>query len=228
MKKIILVSLLIILSASACRSRISSLPTGTWKYRLLVNGAPIGSAVATNSLADGNYVSTVEMEMDAGYVKNSTRQVVTETADFKPVKLEVYNKTVQNGQSSELKTVARFNGTRVDLDTGDAKSVITIRRPFILEGNYFMHELIKSGFKTGTVVRHHVYEPSVDTEEPVLMIIKVIGKEDVLINGSTKSLIHLGYAIENMKNMDAYVDGDGITHKMIIMMLNNRLEMILK
>lgn len=228
MKKILIVSLLIILSASACRSRSSGPPTGTWKYRLLVNGAPIGSAVSTNSLSGGKYVSTVEMEMDAGYVKNSTRQVVTETTDFKPLKLEVYNKTVQNGQENELKTIAVFKGARVDLDTGDAKSTITISKPFILEGNYFMKELMKSGFKAGTVVRHHVYEPTVDIEEPVLMIIRVIGTEEVTINGATKSLIHLGYAIENMKNIDAYVDSDGITHKMIITMLNNRLEMILK
>ena len=61
------------------------------------------------------------MEMDAGYIQNTSRQIITETLDFKPVKLELYNKTIQNGQMSEMKTIATFTGNRVDLDTGEAK-----------------------------------------------------------------------------------------------------------
>lgn len=228
MKKLAILLLLVIIPAASCRRGIDAIPTGTWNYRLLVNGADIGSAVVTNELKNGMYISTTVMEMDAGYIRNSTRQIITETADFKPVKLEVYNVTEQNGQKNEMNTVARFSGNRVDLDTAATRSTITIDRPFILEGNYFMQELIKCKFKEGTVLKNYVYEPSVDVEEPMLVMIKVLGREKVLINGTKKNLIHLGYSIENLKNIDMYIDEDGITQKTTIVMLNNKLELILK
>jgi hypothetical protein len=89
-----------------------------------------------------------------------------------------------------------------------------------------MNELIKSGFRNGTVVRHHVYEPSVDIEEPVLIIVKVIGWERVELRGKKKKLLHIGYSIENLKNIDVYIDDRGITLKTVITMLNNRLELV--
>jgi hypothetical protein len=227
-KKLALLLLLVVIPAASCRNRIDAIPTGTWKYRLLVNGADIGSAVIINELKNGMYISTTEMEMDAGYIKNSTRQIVTETTDFKPVKLEVYNVTEQNGQKNEMNTVANFNGNRVDLDTAATRSTVTIDRPFILEGNYFMHELIKCRFKEGTVLKNYIFEPSVDVEEPVLVMIKVLGREKVSVSGTKKNLIHVGYSIENLKNIDMYIDDDGITQKTSIVMLNNKLELILK
>lgn len=211
----------------SCRKGADSIPTGTWKYRLLVNGAPLGSAVVSNSKSGGRYISSMEMQMDAGYVRNWTSQKIIETIDFRPIRLEICNKTFQNGEDTEIKTVAEFNGDTVTLDTGESKSVITISRPFILEGNYFMNELIKTGFKKGTVIRNYIYEPSVDIEEPVLVLVKVIGREKILVNDHKKSLIHLGFSIENMKNIDSYIDDEGITQKTIITMLNNRLELIL-
>ncbi|OHD63647.1 MAG: hypothetical protein A2176_05805 [Spirochaetes bacterium RBG_13_51_14] len=228
MKKTIIFLLILLIPAGACRTRPDAIPTGTWKYRLLVNGADIGSAVVTNAVTGKLYVSTLEMQMDAGVIKNTSRQIITETLDFKPVKLEVYNTTTQNGQVSEMKTIAQFNGARVDLDTGDLKTSITIEKPFILEGNYFMNELIKSKFKDGTIIKHYIYEPSVDIEEPVLVLVKVMGREEVEVNGKTKNLIHLGLSIDNLKNIDSYIDGSGITQKTVITMLNNRLELILE
>ncbi len=226
-KKLLLFTAILMVSAGACGRGASGIPTGTWKYTLLVNGAPIGKAVTSNKIIGSRYVSTMDMEMDAGYIKNTSRQIITETLDFKPVKLELYNKTIQNGQESEVKTVAVFKGNAVDLDTGEAKSTFTIDKPFILEGNYFMKELIKNEFRKGTVIRNYIYEPSVDTEEPVLVLVKVLGREDVRIKGKTRSLIHLGFSIENLKNIDSYIDDDGITQKTVITMLNNRLELVL-
>lgn len=228
MKKPMIFAVILLVAACACRKGASEIPTGTWKYRLLVNGAAIGKAVVTNAIVSNRYVSTTEMEMDAGYVTNRSRQIITETLDFKPVKLELYNKTIQNGQESEVKTIAVFTGNKVELDTGEGKSTMTITKPFILEGNYFMKELIKSEFKTGTIIRNYIYEPSVDTEEPVLVLVKVLGRVDVAIKGKSRSLIHLGFSIENLKNIDSYIDDDGITQKTIITMLNNRLELVLE
>ncbi len=220
--------MLLLVAAGACGGKPSSIPTGSWKYRLLVNGADIGKAVVTNTVTNNRYVSTMDMDMNAGYVRNTVRQVTTETLDFRPVSLEVRSTTLQEGQSHETVTIATFSGNRVELDTGDSKIRITTGRPFIIEGNYFMGELIKSGFKDGTVVRNHVYEPSVDTEEPVLMMVKVFGTEQVTVNGKTMELIHLGTSIENLKNIDSYIDRKGVVHKSVITMLNNRLELILE
>ncbi len=91
-----------------------------------------------------------------------------------------------------------------------------------------MKELIKNEFKPGTVIRNYIFEPTVDTEEPVLVLVKVLGREDVRINGKTRNLIHLGLSIENLKNIDSYIDDDGITQKTVITMLNNRLELVLE
>lgn len=227
--KIALILFAVLLTAApSCRKGATRIPTGTWNYRLLVNGAPLGSAVVSNTVSDGRYVSTTDMQMDAGYVKNSTRVTVIETLEFKPVRLESCNRTVQNGQESEMKTVASFSGGRVDLDTGESKSVVNIKKPFVLEGNYFMNELIKAGFRQGTVIQHLIYEPSVDIEEPVLVLLKVIGREDVRVNDKKMNLIHLGFSMENMKNIDSYIDDNGVTQKTIITMLNNRLELILE
>jgi hypothetical protein len=228
MKKLLVLTIILFVSAGACRKGAEEIPSGTWNYRLLVNGAPIGRAVVTNKIVNNNWVSTTNMEMDAGYVKNTSRQIITETLEFKPVKMETYNRTIQNGQVSEVRTIATFNGSKVELETGEGKSTITISKPFILEGNYFMKELIRNEFKAGTIIRNHVYEPSVDTEEPVLVLVKVLGREDVSINGKTRNLIHLGFSIENLKNIDSYIDNDGITRKTVITMLNNRLELVLE
>lgn len=227
MKHLVSVFLILLTCAGACRVKPTAIATGTWKYRLLVNGADIGNAVVTNTVSNNRYVSTMEMEMNAGYMQNTVRQVSVETLDFRPVSLEIHSKILQEGKTHEVTTIAKFNGSAVELDTGEAKSTITINRPFILEGNYFMNELIKSGFKEGTVVKNHIYEPSVDTEEPVLMMVKVIGTESVEIRGRNVDLIHLGTSIENLKNIDSYIDKKGITHKSVITMLNNRIELIL-
>ncbi len=228
LKKSILSLIILILSLGSCRTAPSAIPTGTWRYRLLVNGAAIGRAVVSNKIDGKNYISTMDMEMDAGYVRNSMRQVVTETLDFRPVRLETYSKTTQHGKVNEIKTTATFEGNTVKLDTGDSKTTITTDKPFVLEGNYFMQRLIDAGFKPGTVIKGYVYEPSVDIEAPVLILVKVIGSEKVKVGGKTMSLLHLGYSIENLKNIDAYIDDEGVTQKTVIVMLNNRLELILE
>lgn len=226
MKRVLLVPVFLLAAFTACPRALDTIPTGSWKYRLLVNGADIGHAVMSNTLEGDLWVSTMDMEMDAGYVRNTTRQVVTETREFSPVKLEVDTATTTEAGVTTMKTVARFNGSRVDLEIDGRKSSVNIEEPFILEGNYFMNALIRNGFKKGTIVRHRIYEPSVDIEEPILVIVKVIGREQVEIRGKKQTLTRIGYAIENLKNMDVYIDEKGVTRKSVITMLNNRLELV--
>lgn len=208
-----------------CAATPGAIPTGTWKYRLLVNGAPIGSAVITTTLTDGTYVTVTDMTMEAGIVKNRVRQVVTEGVDFRPLKLEIYNTTETDGKKTEMNTVASFQGKTVKLETGGTAATITITRPFVLEGNFHLHELIKHRFKKGTVIQSYIYEPTIEAEEPVLVMVKVMGRASVPVGGKTRELIHLGYSIENMKNIDFYIDESGVTQKAVIVMLNNRMEL---
>ncbi len=112
MKQCIACGLILIATAGTCRKGAVEIPTGTWKYRLLVNGAAIGRAVVTNRIVSNNWVSSMDMEMEAGTIKNTSHQVITETLDFKPVKLELYNKTIQNDQVNEIKTIATFTGNK--------------------------------------------------------------------------------------------------------------------
>jgi len=206
----------------------SSIPTGTWNYRLLVNGAAIGKATVSNKKEGSRYILSVEMEIEAGTVKNRTRQTIIETTDFRPVSLEIYQYTSQDGQITEMTTKAEYDGTIIRLDAGGTKSDVRIEKPFVFEGNFFMHSLIEKGFAPGTVVQHYIYEPAVDIEEPTMVLVKVVGKERISVNGRARELIHLGYAIENLKNIDEWIDERGISVKTVITMLNNRLELILE
>jgi len=220
--------LLILIASIACARTPSAIPTGVWNYRLLVNGAPIGKATVSNKKEGTRYITSVEMEIDAGTVKNRTRQTVTETLDFRPISLEVYQYTSQNGQITEMTTKADYDGSVIRLDAGGKKSEVRIEKPFVFEGNFFMHSLIEKGFAPGTVVQHYIYEPLVDIEEPTMVLVKVVGKERISVNGRARELIHLGYTIENLKNIDEWIDERGISVKTVITMLNNRLELILE
>ena len=226
MGKMIRFIIVALFACTACPHAPGAIPAGTWNYRLLVNDADIGSAVITNALVEGSWVSTMEMDMDAGYVRNRTRQVVTETSDFRPLKLEIDSATTTDAGVTNMKTVALFSDSRVDLEIDGRKSSVAIDTPFVLEGNYFLNELIRNGFRKGTIIRHRVYEPAVDIEEPVLVIVKVFGRERVEIRGRKETLTRIGYAIENLKHLDVYVDDRGVTRKSVITMLNNRLELV--
>ena len=227
MKNYILISLLLTATIS-CQGYPGKIPSGSWNYTLIVNGSKVGSAKVSSEIKNSNYISTSEMEMNAGDVTNTTRQIVTETLHFKPVKLEIYNKVITEGNVNEVNTVAEFSGKKITLNTGQSKSIITIKKQFVLGGNYLMNELIKKRFKKGTVLKAYIYEPTIEIDVPILSIIKVIGRESISINGKVKSLIHIGYSVENMKNIDIYIDDEGIQQKMVVTMLNNRLELVIK
>jgi len=157
--------------------------------------------------------------------------VVVETTKFKPVKVEIHNEIINNDTIQKIKTIAHFKGPQgheVELDTGEEKTSFTIGKPFVLDGNYFMSELLNKKFKNGTVIQSFVYEPSIEVEEPVMMTVKVIGMEKVEINGSKKTLLHLVQSIENFKTIDLYLDNEGIANKFVIKMLNNTIELVLK
>lgn len=218
-----------ILSITSCTGRVPQvIPQGTWQYLLLMNGVEIGTASVSNKQTKTHHISTVQMDMTLGKIKNSTRQVITETIDFKPVKLEIYNTVTNDDNVQKINTVAEIKGKKIILTAGETKTETTIEKPFILDGNYFMNFFINKKFKKGTQASAYLYDPTFETEEPIRVTMTVAGRESVTINGRKKTLIHLVQRIENSKNIDIYINEAGIAQKAVILMLNNRIELIKK
>jgi hypothetical protein len=205
-----------------------SIATGEWKYKLAVNGVSVGTAVISNKIKDGNYVSSSEYSMKLADLDTTTKDVVTETMDFKPVRLESSTKIRNNGKDYGTDIVTVFNGRNVELTYGTAGKKVnyTIGRDFIIDGGYFTNQLIKSKFKEGIEIVNYVYNPSVELETPIKAVTKVAGREKITINGTEKNLIHIVQSIENIKdNIDIYADPNGIMQRGIIHMLNLKIEL---
>jgi len=76
-------------------------------------------------------------------------------------------------------------------------------------------------------VSNFVYNPSVELETPIKATAKVIGEEEVVVNGKNIKLFHIKQSLENIEdNIDLYVDGKGILQKGIIHMLNLKIELV--
>jgi hypothetical protein len=86
---------------------------GTWEYRLILNGMDIGSATVINEEKESQYLSTITMNMSVGNVQNSSKQIVTETRSFEPVKLEIYNRIINGKDVQEINTIASFKGKEI-------------------------------------------------------------------------------------------------------------------
>jgi len=227
MKKFLIIIFPLFLVVS-CKMLPESIPSGTWNYDLLINGAKIGSAKTMNKIENNNLVSVLEMKMNAGQVKNITKQIITETKYYKPVKFEVYNSVINNGQEKKINTVAVFNSNTVDLDTGYSRGKIKLDRSFVLEGGYFLDKLIKKKFKKGTIIKSRIYDPTIEIEETIPVSVEVMGRKKISINGKTKELIHIVESIQKMKTIDIFIDNNGVTQIVIVKMLNNTFELIIK
>ena len=225
--KITFIAAIILLSFS-CKGTPEGIPSGTWKYNLIVNGVIAGTANITNEKSDGVYTIKSEMLLTVGTIENRSVQIIRETDGFRPVSLEVLNtvKDSRTGRVQEINKTATFSGNKVLLKSGDYKSEFTIDEPFILDGNYFFNELLKKGFKKGTVVKASIYEPTVELEEPILVIVEMAGYENIDVNGKTKNLIHIKQKVEKLKSMDVYLNESGVTEKVVIKMLNNIFELV--
>ena len=166
--------------------------------------------------------------MKAGAIVNTTKQTIVETTEFAPVRLEIQNKIIHGGITENIDTTAVFKGKTVTLTAGSDTSTFTMEKPFVLDGAIYIHEIIRNEFKEGTEISFSVYEPSIETEEPVSLKLKVLGAEMVTVGNTQKELVHITEAIAGIKNINIYIDKQGITHKAVITMLNNRLELVLQ
>lgn len=221
-------SALIIISAISCTSTPTQIPEGTWNYDLLINGVKAGSAILSNTRSGDNYISKSEMYLNMGSIQNKSIQIVTETKNFKPVKLEVLNTVTDTSGNSaqEINKTAVFDGENVSLKNGDYESKFKIQGPFVLDGNYFFSELLKNKFKTGLIVKANMYEPSVEIDTPILVLVETKGIETVQVGNKSMKLLHIKQRVEKLKSMDIYVNEKGITEKFVVKMLNNIFELV--
>ena len=222
-----LLLLLIAAGIAACTPAPKSIPEGRWNYDLIVNNFKAGKAIFSNSVSDGNYIVKTEMYLNIGPIENKSVSIVTETKNFKPVKLEEYNTITDrsNGKVQEINTSAVFEGANVTLQSGDKQSILKIEEDFILDGNYFISKLIENQFKKGTIIEAHIYEPSVEIDTPILSAVEVKGYSSVKVGKKSMKLLHLKLKIENLKSIDMYLNEQGIAEKMVLNMLNNEFVM---
>lgn len=221
-------SVFIIIIAVSCSSKPTQIPEGTWNYNLLVNGVKAGRAVFSNTSTGEHYIVKSEMYLNMGSIENKSIQIVTETKDFKPVKLEVMNTVTDTAGNStqEINKTATFNGDEVTLKTGDYESKFKLQGPFVLDGNFFFSELMKNKFKTGVLIKTNIYEPSVEIDTPILVIVETKGIDTVQVGSRSMKLLHIKQRVEKLKSMDMYLNEDGVTEKVVIKMLNNVFELV--
>lgn len=212
--------------AAGCFNAPGEIPSGTWNYALLINGNRVGRAVISSRVEGVNHVTTTELTMKAGSITNVSKQIVTETKEFFPVKLESYNRIVTGERTQDINTVATFNGRKVELVSSGEKSVVEIDRDFRLEGHYLLSRLIQGKFEKGMMVESWIYEPSIDPEAPVLMKARVAGRETVSINGKDHAAIRVVEYIAKFKSFDMFLDESGALLKADLTMLNMNIQLV--
>ncbi|HPS59301.1 MAG TPA: hypothetical protein PK514_14450 [Spirochaetota bacterium] len=222
-----IIPVILLLSFLSCGKVPQSLTNGEWQYDLIVNGVRAGSAVISNCEKDGLLVSRTEMFISLGTMKNTTTQTVTETKEFRPVRLEVVStlEDSSSGSRQVISRIAEFNGNNVTLDSDGKKARYTLTGPFIIDGNFFTDSLVKGRFREGMEIRAKLYEPTVTADKTILVIVNAAGRENVTVRGKELKLIHVRQRVEKLKSVDIYLDDTGVTEKMVIKMLNNIFEM---
>jgi hypothetical protein len=204
-----------------------SIPMGSWNYKLYMNGAEMGSAVLTYEEKANLYISTMTMSIAAGPVQSTSKEVVTETKSFVPVKLEIYNQVISNGSTQNIDIVAVFNGKDIDVTAGGNTARITIDKPFVLGGNYLAKALLDKGFAKNSSATTDIYSPSLELEDTIKVEERVIGVDTVSINGKEESLIHIKQIMEDFQESDIHIDSKGVVRKMRTLMLNNLMELVI-
>lgn len=223
MKPVIFLSLIIILLTASCGRVPESITNGEWNYTLTVNGVEAGSAVITNTTAGDRFISSTAMYLSMGTIKSSTIQTVTETLDFKPLQLDISN-TIEDSSTGNRQVISKkavISANNITLTSDGITAKYIIDKPFIIDGNYITDRLIKERFREGVEIRAHMYEPTVETDRTILVIVNVIGRETITSGGNRIDVIHVKERVEKLKSVDIYINENGIMEKTVIKMLNN-------
>lgn len=232
MKKLLILLAALLFTIIGCKTETTidspkSIPMGTWNYSLIMNGFNIGKAVVKSEEDATHYTSTIMMNMQLGETTSVSNESIVETKSFIPVKLETYNQVVAKGIVQEMKLTAVFKSSSITLTIDGKTEHINIDRPFFLAANYFMQTLIEKKYAIGSSVEADVYLPSIELEDTITVKETVKGIEKISINGQTETLFHTVQEIEGIPVADAYIDKNGVARKMIMNILNNKLEMVI-
>lgn len=212
----------------SCFSAPTRIPTGKWEYKIIINEIELGSAAISNEKKNDVYVSTTEMTLKVANNTQESKKIITETLDFKPVKLESINKIISDKFTHTTEIIANFNGREVSLSRGKVKSTINIDKDFYLEGNYVTSKLIESGYKKDKEVLFYLYDPAIGLDEAIPIKTVVSGVENVLVEKRELKLMHIVQFLGEMKLADIYINEEGVLIKGIINMMNIKLELIKK
>jgi hypothetical protein len=223
--RILFISLVI---SIGCGGVPDSIPTGSWNYALLINGVRAGGAVISNHREGETYVIASELNMNIAGMQNVSRQVVTETTAFTPVKIETSNRIKIPAGWKDIQTTALFRGKNVEIRSGGRKTVITLQGEFVLDGNYFTARLIEGGFRDGLEIKGAIYDPSIELDALVPVTTRVVGRELVDVGGVKRRLLHVSQSIDVVKSADSYLDEKGVMVKAVVQMMNLTVELILE
>ena len=221
----ILAALLISLG---CGDVPESIPTGSWKYALLINGVRAGNAVISNRREGETYVIASELNINLAGMQNVSKQVITETTSFTPVKIETSNRIKIPTGWRDIETTALFRGPSVEIRSGGRKTVVTLKGDFVLDGNYFTAKLIEGRFREGLEIKGAIYDPSIELDALVPVTTRVVGRELVDVAGTKRSLLHVSQSIDVIKSADSYLDERGVMVKAVVQMMNLSIELVLE
>jgi len=224
MRKIIL--LFIVLLAS-CSKIPSGLPMGEYSYQLIMNGSKLGTAVTSTGIFENTYVTNTVMTLEIGDVKNITNQTIRESLNFEPISFESIHSVIVNDNVQEISWLANFDSNKISLKMGDTSIEFESDEPFRLDGNFMLNELITQRFRKNSAVSTKIYDPTLEPEDLIPVQVKFVGTKNVLINNRVQRVFHLVQSIENFMNIDIYLDSKGIVLQSVIIMLNNRIELVI-
>jgi hypothetical protein len=205
----------------------SSIPLGEYSYKLIMNGTQIGRATTSNTISNNTFIVDTEMIMDVSSVKNITKQTIKETLKFEPISFESVNTVVTKNNTQKISWLAKFDGKKIILKNDNNTSEFKPDEPFRFDGNFILNELIAQKFKENSTVSLKIYDPTLEPEDIIPVQVRLVGMKEIKINKKSKKVLHLSYAIENFKNIDIYIDSKGVVQKSVIIMLNNKIELVI-
>jgi hypothetical protein len=221
-------TIVLLLIPLACAGEQEGL-TGTWTYDILVNGENIGISRTTIESKGNTWVITTTMDVETGTVSNSVwHRIIEEKGTFRPVEISLKNVIRQGDMEETVKTRATFHGQKVELHEDGKKRTVTLEEDFHLDGNYLLDHIRKEGLTPGTVYSTRIYDPSLEPDTTIPVRVEVKGTKTMNFRGEEKQLFHVTQKIKNLKYIDMYMDSRGLLYRAEIVMLNNRLELVLK
>lgn len=214
LKKLFLIFFL--LSLTNCSQKIENrkiakqIPTGKWKYQILIKDQIIGDAEIETALKENNYINRSTLTIKSKKITNKSILVITESKKFEPIKYESYKITSINNNEAISKIVANFKKNKITVKTDLTNTIITIKEPFLLEGNYFLNELLNKKFSQNFSINKKIYEPSISNTKLLNYQIKSLGLKKVKFKNNFIKLYHIKQEIPNLTEINSYFNEKGI------------------